>query len=297
MSMLPPLNAIRAFEAAARTGSFTLAAAELGVSSAAVSQQIRNLEAYFAKKLFSRRGNRLTLTDAGHAMFAPTSQALGELAAVAGRMRDGEARPRLVVSVPFSIAEPWLVPCLVELAHRFPRIAIDIRVEDDPVDLARHAIDLRISYGDYHYPGMKVVRLMHDEVVPVCAPSFADRPGGTGAALDAAPESAFIHTTWGASYASHPSWADWFRHAGLARRPDPMRGRRVGLSSLAIAAARSGLGVALAQRALARSDIESGRLVALSTVSLKLGHAYGAFLPKNKPLQAEIATLLELLRR
>ena len=152
MKKLPPLNAMKAFEVAARNGSFTHAADELGVSSAAVSQQVRNLEAWFGKQLFIRNGNRITMTDAGHAIYPQTSRALNDIAAVASRVLEGEVRPRLVVSVPFSIAESWLVPRLAGLVKVNPKIAMDIRVEDDPVDLARHDIDLRISYGDYHYP-------------------------------------------------------------------------------------------------------------------------------------------------
>ncbi|TGT34904.1 LysR family transcriptional regulator, partial [Mesorhizobium sp. M8A.F.Ca.ET.167.01.1.1] len=85
MEKLPPLNAVRAFEVAARAGSFTLAATELGVSSAAVSQQIRNLEDWFGKQLFVRNGNRIALTDAGHAIYPQTARALGEIAAVGRR--------------------------------------------------------------------------------------------------------------------------------------------------------------------------------------------------------------------
>ncbi|RVA27563.1 LysR family transcriptional regulator, partial [Mesorhizobium sp. M7A.F.Ca.CA.004.11.2.1] len=177
MERLPPLNAIKAFEVAARAGSFTLAASELGVSSAAVSQQIRNLENWFGKQLFVRTGNRIALTDAGHAIYPQTAKALGDIAAIGQRMLEGGMRTRLVVSVPFSLAELWLAPRLAVLLDAFPQMAIDVRVEDDPVDLMRQNIDLRISYGDYHYPGLKLVRLVHDHVLPVCAPEFWHRHG------------------------------------------------------------------------------------------------------------------------
>ncbi|MBZ9797452.1 LysR family transcriptional regulator [Mesorhizobium sp. ES1-4] len=95
MERLPPLNAIKAFEVAARAGSFTLAASELGVSSAAVSQQIRNLETWFGKQLFVRTGNRITLTDAGHAIYPQTARALGDIAAIGQRMLEGGLRTRL----------------------------------------------------------------------------------------------------------------------------------------------------------------------------------------------------------
>jgi len=293
---LPPLNAVRTFEVAARTSSFTLAAAELGVSSAAVSQQIRNLESWFGKQLFVRSGNRIALTDAGHAIYPQTARALGDIAAIGRRMLEGTLRTRLVVSVPFSLAELWLAPRLAELLDAFPQMAIDIRVEDDPVDIARQNIDLRISYGDYHYPGLRMVRLVHDDVLPVCAPEFWDRHGGAADLADLH-ESQFIHTNWGPNYASHPSWADWFSASGQNHSPDASHGRRVGLSSLAIASARLGLGVALGQRVMARTDLDAGRLIALSSVSVRLGHPYCAFIPPAKADRADVAGLVELLAK
>ncbi|UCI25489.1 LysR substrate-binding domain-containing protein [Mesorhizobium sp. B2-8-5] len=295
MDKLPPLNAMRTFEVAARAGSFTLAASELGVSSAAVSQQIRNLEDWFGKQLFMRNGNRIALTDAGHAIYPQTAHALGEIAAVGRRMLEGGLRTRLVVSVPFSLAELWLAPRLGVLLDGFPRMAIDVRVEDDPVDVVRQNIDLRISYGDYHYPALKMVRLVHDEVLPVAAPDFWQRHGNGAASLADVHESHFIHTNWGPNYASHPSWADWFAAAGGSRAPDPSHGRRVGLSSLAIGAARLGLGVALGQRVMANADLEAGRLIALSSVSVRLGQPYCAFMLPAKAERADITGLVALL--
>lgn len=297
MERLPPLNAIKAFEVAARAGSFTLAASELGVSSAAVSQQIRNLENWFGKQLFVRSGNRIALTDAGHAIYPQTAKALGDIAAIGQRMLEGGMRTRLVVSVPFSLAELWLAPRLAVLLDAFPQMAIDVRVEDDPVDLMRQNIDLRISYGDYHYPGLKLVRLVHDDVLPVCAPEFWHRHGNGDTSLADLHESQFIHTNWGPNYASHPTWADWFAASGGSRSPDPSHGRRVGLSSLAIASARLGLGIALGQRVMARADLEAGRLIALSSVSVRLGHPYCAFMPVAKADRADVAGLVELLSR
>ncbi|RWC89536.1 MAG: LysR family transcriptional regulator [Mesorhizobium sp.] len=295
MDRLPPLNAIKAFEVAARAGSFTLAASELGVSSAAVSQQIRNLETWFGKQLFVRTGNRIALTDAGHAIYPQTARALGDIAAIGQRMLEGGLRTRLVVSVPFSLAELWLAPRLAVLLDAFPHMAIDVRAEDDPIDLMRQNVDLRISYGDYHYPGLRMVGLVHDDVLPVCAPDFWQRYGNGDTGLIDLHESLFIHTNWGPNYASHPSWADWFAACGGNRSPDPSQGRRVGLSSLAIASARLGLGIALGQRVMAQVDLDAGRLIALSSVSVRLGHPYCAFMPPAKADRADVAALVGLL--
>jgi LysR family glycine cleavage system transcriptional activator len=296
MVRLPPLNALKAFEVAARTGNFTLAARELGVSSAAVSQQVRNLEAYFGKQLFMRTGNRIALTDAGHAIYPQTARALGDIGAVSARILEGEVRTRLVVSVPFSLAEYWLAPRLGTLIEKYPRMAIDIRVEDDPIDMARQDVDVRISYGDYHYPGLIRVKLLHDDVLPVCSPEFWRANGVETGNLADVHQSAFIHTNWGPNYASHPTWSEWFAAQGSSHRPDPSLGRRVGLSSLAISSARLGLGISLGQRVLARADLESGRLIALSSTSVRLGHPYCAFVPPAKIDRADINGLMELLK-
>lgn len=296
MERLPPLNALKAFEVAARTGNFTLAAQELGVSSAAVSQQVRNLEDYFGKKLFLRTGNRIALTDAGHAVYPQTARALGDIATVTARILSDEVRMRMVVSAPSSLAENWLVPRLSALLDSHPRIAIDIRVEEDPIDVIRQGVDVRISYGDYHYPELEKIRLVHDEVLPVCSPQLRRSLGNDASSLADVHESAFIHTNWGPNYASHPTWSEWFMALGSARRPDPSRGRRVGLSSLAISSARLGLGIALGQQALARADLEAGRLVALSPTAVRLGHPYCAFVPSAKTGRADIKRLIDLLR-
>lgn len=292
---LPPLNAIKAFDAAARGGSFVLAALELGVSSAAVSQQVRNLETFFGKQLFVRSGNRIVLTDAGRSILPETSRALRDLASLTERLLEDEPRQALVVSVPASLAELWLAPKLAELVREFPRLGVDLRVEDDPVPLLRQHVDLRIGYGDYHYPAMTVVPLIQDEVLPVCAPGFWQEHGSSG--LEDVPDRLLIHTDWGPSFSSHPSWADWFAAAGGSRRPDTARGHRVGLSSLALAAARLGLGVALGQSVLARADLEAGHLIAPAAVSVRLGHPYCATLPGSGPTRVEIRRLLQLLDR
>lgn len=295
MQRLPPLNAVRTFEVAARLGSFVLAGQELGVSSAAVSQQIRHLEAYFGKKLFVRNGNRLALTDAGLAIYPQTSRALGDIAEMTVRILEGELRTRLIVSVPFSLAEYWLAPRLAQLLEVHPQLSVDVRVEDDPVDMGRHDVDLRISYGDYHYASFEALELFHDEVLPMCAPELWYRHGNKDFELTQVHESLFIHTHWGPNYASHPTWSDWFAAEVGAPAPDPAHGRRSGLSSLSISLARLGCGIALGQKTLARADLESGRLIALSSSSLRLGHAYCAFVPAAKGKRADVRRLLALL--
>src|SRR5262245_46721540 len=138
--LLPPLNALRAFEAAARAGSYVAAAEELGVSPAAISQQVRNLEEFLDKQLFMRFNNRVLLTDAGQMVFIGASDALQSISSLTEQVMSGQTRSRLVISVITSVAERWLEPRLAAFALRERALRIDIRVEADPVDFARHNI-------------------------------------------------------------------------------------------------------------------------------------------------------------
>ncbi len=277
---LPPLNALKAFESAARTGGFVPAARELRVSPAAISQQVKNLERFFDKRLFVRHHNRLSLTDAGLAVFADSSEALERLAAMTLRTFEGEVRSRLIVSVLPSVASHWLNRRLnrrlTGFLARDPAIRLDIRVEDDPVDFARHGIDVRICYGAHLYPDLANTLLVQDEVLPLCAPVLLDRGVIDSSSPGSLPDTLLIHTNWGPSFASHPTWADWFARAGLDRAPDVGQGHRVGMSSLAIDLAAAGAGIALGQRLLAGDELANGGLVAPFGQSVPLGHPYCA---------------------
>jgi LysR family glycine cleavage system transcriptional activator len=295
MKRLPPLNAVRTFEVAARLSSFVAAGKELGVSAAAVSQQVRHLEEYFGKKLFVRSGNRLSLTDAGLAIYPQTSRALDDIAAMTVRLLEGEMRTRLIISVPFSLADVWLAPKLALLLDSYPQLSVDVRVEDDPVDLARHDVDIRVSYGDYHYPSLEAIPLVHDQVVPLCAPELWYRHGNSDFDLTRIHESLFIHTQWGPSYASHPTWSDWYASEVGQVPPDPALGRRSGLSSLSVTLAKLGCGIALGQKLIAQPDLAAGRLIVLSARSLPLGHPYCAFVPAEKRKRPNVQSLIALL--
>ncbi len=271
MPDLPPLNALRAFEVAARTGSFVQAGVELGVTAAAVSLQVKLLEEHLGKKLFQRQGNRIVLTDAGRTVYPRLERALSDIADMTAEVRSAQARAPLVISVLPSMAELWLMP---RLCGFHTGRGIEVRVEDDPVVFARDGVDLRVTYGAALYADHRVEMLFSDRFVPVCAPGFP-LPDG----LARMPDAGFIHTDWGPAYATQPSWAAWLAHARIRRTPDPAAGLRVGLTSLAIAAAREGLGVALAPRRIAGSEIATGRLVVPVRTALPMSDEYVLVFP------------------
>lgn len=243
------LNALRAFESAARTGSFVLAGVELGVTSAAVGQQVKALEVQCGRQLFLRQGNRISLTDAGRAIYPRLGAALAEIVEVAAEMRGARARARLVVSCLPMLADGWLVPRLAGYAGP----GIELRVQDDPVDLARTGVDLRVTYGAHAYPDHRVAAVLRDRMVPVVAP-------GLRGALGDLPDAAFIHTDWGPATLTAPGWAEWWRIGGGRSAPDRSRGLSVSSAGLALAAARAGLGAALVPEAVAAGEVAAGRL-------------------------------------
>ena len=285
---LPPLNALRAFEAAARTGGFVAAADELGVTPAAISQHIRKLEDYFGKDLFQRLNNRVILTDAGQAILAGTAAALQQISDTTQEVISDRPRSRFVISCIESVAEKWLLPRLAAFSRTQADFRFDLRVEADPIDFSRHAVDLRLSYGFGAYPDQRVQVLRQDAVQPMCSPDYLQRLGPGGMA--AVPGSDLLITSWGASFGSNPTWAGWFQQAGL---PLPaLDGFQVGRSALAIDMARQGLGVALAQQMLAADDLASGALVPLSPLTMDLGHPYCLIHPPAKTTKRSLRAVI-----
>jgi LysR family transcriptional regulator, glycine cleavage system transcriptional activator len=288
---LPPLNALRAFESAARQGSYVAAAAELGVSPAAVSQQIRNLETFLGKTLFTRFNNRVVLTDAGQAVFSGANEAFQSIAALTQQVLTGVTPSRLVISALPSIAWRWLAPQLSRFVGRHPAFRFELRVEDDPVDFSRHGIDLRLCYGTSLYPDLQLTQLRHDATLPLCSPDYLARnPDAQSLGLAAVPDHDLIHTDWGPSFGSHPTWQSWFALSGSRRVA--VSGFRVGMSALALDLARDGVGVALGQRMLAEEELAQGRLVALSELAIPLGHPYCLVYPPGKLRKAGLLEVI-----
>lgn len=294
MPVLPPLNALKAFESAARLGSFVRAGQELGVTAPAVSQQVKLLEDYVGLQLFSRNGNRLTLTDAGVTVLPALSEGFERLASINRLAQHAGLSHRLTISAVPSVASRWLPAILADFARHHPDIDIDLRIEDDPVAFDRHGIDLRFCYGEHLYPGQEVERLPPDHLVAVCAPDFrAQLPEPDQLPSDRQ----LIHTDWGPAFASLPGWSDWFDLRKAGRTADGTVGHRAGTSATAIDLAVLGLGVVLGQGLLVKAELERGRLVRLPGPAIAMPHRYCLVSPtaaRNKP---GLRGLKDLLRQ
>jgi LysR family glycine cleavage system transcriptional activator len=292
---LPPLNAVRAFEASARLGGFGAAARELGVSPAAVSLQVRNLETHFGAALFRRRANGVTLTEIGEAAFADCAEALGTLAGLSARIAGERSPERVTLSAGPSLATPWLTGTLAAFLRAEPEIRIDLREESDPVSFARDGLDLRIAYGAHIYPDCRVTPLFTDEVAPLASPGLAAALGLDAARPAAIPDDRLIHLSWWTAVARFPGWADWFAEAGAPRDPDRARGCAAATSAGALALAAQGVGVALGQRFLSRRLVAEGRLVAPFDRWLALPHAFALVAPPARARRPAVRRLTDWL--
>ena len=169
---LPSLNAMRAFEAAARHLSFSRAADELHVTKAAVSHQVKALEEELGLPLFRRLNRALMLTDAGQTLYPAVSEALGIMGTAVARLKRQDEAGGLTVTMLDSFAAIWLVPRLGRFRTLHPEIDVRISTSDDSVDFAQSDVDLAIRYGAGRWPGVHAERIMTEEIFPVCAPAL-----------------------------------------------------------------------------------------------------------------------------
>ena len=258
---LPPLNALKAFEASARLGSFVLAAAELNVTPSAVSQHIRKLEDFYGRQLFIRRNNQLLLTDIARTVLAESSQMMDGLAELTERLLGGPTRSNLIVSVLPSVGVRWLNRRLPEFLNEHPDVRVDLRLEEDPVDFFRNRIDVRLCYGEHLYPEFVTVPFKRDRVTAMCRPDLLARERIDAAAPHALGDDELIHVAWRAGFSSYPAWSTWFASQGITRHPRRELGHTTDTSSVAIDLACSGRGVVLGQEMLGETELAAGGLV------------------------------------
>mgnify|MGYP003691177167 CR=1 FL=1 len=261
MSEHLPLNAFRSFECAARCGGFVLAGKELGVSSAAVSLQVKNLESYYGKKLFLRRGNKISLTDAGEAIYLDVAAALQELSRTAEKLNKSRKPGYFVISVLPGLSELWLLPKLQQLSEALG-VSLDIRVENDPIEFEQGIVDLRLTYDARYYKEYYQTKIFTDVATPTCSPAFWDRYGSDDGTFGAVPAKYFLQNRWGPAYASEPTWDDWFTSTKSPKGLGDASTISFNDTSLVIAAARRGLWIALALSVLLREESDEVRRIA-----------------------------------
>jgi LysR family transcriptional regulator, glycine cleavage system transcriptional activator len=250
--MPPSLSAARAFEAAARTLNFTHAAEELGQTQGAISHQIRELEARLGIRLFERGRRGLQLTEAGLRYLPFVREALDRLRAGEELLRGAGRATVLTVSVSPNFASKWLIPRLGQFSQTHADLDLRISASTHHVDLSREDIDLAVRHGNGSWPELDVTRLCAEEMFPVCSPAYL-KAGRPLTALADLANHVLIHDR------DPKHWRDWLLRFGI--KMEGGRGPVFDQTALAIDAAVSGQGVALARSALAALDLAAGRLV------------------------------------
>lgn len=292
---LPPLNALRAFEVAARHMSISQAAVELRVTPAAVSHQIRLLEDHVGLPLFVRNGRGLALTDAGSAGLRDLREGFARLCAAMDAIDSlGEAGV-LSVSVAPSFASKWLLPRLGLFQAQHPEIDVHVEASMQISDFVKDGIDVAIRYGAGRYSDVAVEQLLSESVAPVCSPDYLRQHGPFYLPSDLV-EATLLHDDSPDNDPSCPNWEMWLNAAG-APHIDAARGPRFNQSSLVIEAAALGRGVALAKTALAARDLRQGRLVQpFTSTTLKVDFAYYIVAPRAKLNLPKVSYFIDWLR-
>ena len=271
-SHLPPLGALRAFEAAARHMSFSRAAAELHVTPAAVSHQIHTLEQDLGVKLFHRMNRSIELTASAQVLLPGLSEAFAGIQSSVGRLRAHNDTGTLTVTASPSFAAKWLVLRLHRFQEQCPQIDVRISATDDVVDLSKGDFDIAIRYGTGNYPGLAVELLLKNEVFPACSPRLLTA-GPPLRTPDDLSRHTLIHDQAEARDPLVPTWPMWLRAARVNNVP-ATAGLTFNNMSLALDAAVAGQGVVLAYSNIAAADLAAGRLVRLFSLALPDQFAY-----------------------
>jgi LysR family glycine cleavage system transcriptional activator len=284
---LPPLNAIRSFEAAARHQSFTRAADELCVTQGAVSHQVKALEAELGLKLFNRERQGLAITGAGRDYLAVVRDAFDRIALGTNRLLQRLNSGVITVSMSPDFAAKWLVIRLERLAEAYLEIELKVSATMHHVDFAREDVDLAIRHGAGDWVGLDAVNLCTEKLFPVCSPALLVSQRGIHGPEDVL-QFLLLHLN------DRRDWSRWLEAAG-ASGEGLLHGPILNHASMLIDAAIDGQGIALARTALAAADLINGRLVRPFPTTLPLKNTYWIVCPKATSELPKISTFRDWL--
>ncbi|HEV2558602.1 MAG TPA: transcriptional regulator GcvA [Microvirga sp.] len=258
---LPPLNAVRAFEAASRHASFQAAADELAVTPGAVAQQVKSLEQWLGLPLFQRLPSRgVALTVAGQRYAAAVSELLDQLAAATAQVAERMNANVLTVSTIASFASQWLIPRLGSFRAAHPHLDVRVVASNTITDFNREDVDVAIRYGLGQYPGLASELLLKETFFPVCSPALLDAGEPPLRTADDLRHHTLLHEDVDPVIHQYLDWRRWLEAAGV-EGVDLRRGPRFTHTYLALQAAAGGQGVALATSVLIGNDLATHRLV------------------------------------
>lgn len=286
---LPPLNALKAFEAAARHESFTRAAEELSVTQGAVSHQVKALETQLGLKLFTRERQRLVITEAGRDYLIVVRDAFDRIAMGTERLLQRQTAGALTVTTSPDFAAKWLVHRLGLFAEAHPDIDLRVSATMHHVDFANEDVDIAVRHGDGDWPSLDVTRLCPEKLFPVLSPKLLKSNKRIKSPRDIL-KFPLIHI------GDRRDWTSWLEAVGVegvAISQGPILNR----ASMAIDAAVDGQGIVLARATLASWDLLNGRLVMPLAASLKLQKTYWLVCTKAASKLPKVLTFRNWLMR
>ncbi|MEN0087871.1 MAG: LysR substrate-binding domain-containing protein [Pseudomonadota bacterium] len=289
---MPPLNALRAFEAVARRVSFKLAAHELNVTPAALSHQVKSLEAFLERQLVVRGNRSISLTQDGRTLLAGLTDGFGRIEKSVAALRPRQTSNVLVVSSGPAFAAKWLAPRLADLMAALPDLDIRISAALTLSTFGEDGVDFAIRFGKGNHPGLFHQRLMGEELRPAASPDFLQRhPVAEAADMERLP---LVHDDSLKPFVDEPEWTDWFGAQGFDTAL-AARGMRFNQADHAMDAALAGAGMILGRHALLDNDIRAGRLVYLPVPALPTDLAFYAVCPKGHETRPNEAAFLNWL--
>ncbi|MBO0664555.1 LysR family transcriptional regulator [Jiella sp. MQZ9-1] len=291
---LPPMNALKAFEAVSRHLSITKASQELNVSPGAISQQIKLLEDHFQKPLFIRGPRALSLTTDGAEFASVVQSALTRIAQASESLQSTKASRYLTISVTPSFGVRWLIPKLGNFHARHPKISVAVDAQSRLVDFAADKVDAAIRYGSGQYDGLQVSELHQAELVVVASPDYILRCGHFEG-LDSIDGHRLIHYAPANEHLSqlHPGWPE-----SLGLEPSTLEGRSVFYPEMHMVAAAAiyGQGLALMERILVEHDLRTGALALASNLRFESRGNYYFVTPRRAYKERELSIFERWLR-
>ena len=295
MRHLPPLNALRAFEAAARHQHIARAAAELNVTHGAVSHQIRHLEAVLGTELFRRSGNRISLTTAAQRLLPVLSESFDRIAEATTGAAQKAAADHVTIACAPALAAKWLVPRLTGFIERHPDIDLRIAASNTVVDLTTDRADVAIRYNLGNNAGLVAEKLMDEAVTPMCTPELLGGPHPIRTPADLRHHTLIHDDTLSRHWPDAPAWSKWLTLAGEPER-DASAGLHFDHSDHCMDAALQGSGVILGRRAMASRDLELGRLIAPFELDLPFEGGIYSVTTEEKASNPDVAAFRDWLR-
>ncbi|MBA8877235.1 LysR family transcriptional regulator [Phyllobacterium myrsinacearum] len=279
---LPPLEWIRVFEAAGRLGSFTAAANELGLTQAAVSQRIKNLELQLGAQLFNRQARGVILSIQGESWLPHVQTALNHLLHSTANLFELPRR-KVTIAASSSVIELWIVPRLLRIAQQLPHVQLSFETIQHLPDYERSEADFEIRFGEGNWSGRDAERLYAEELAPVASSVLVNAASGNWETLPRI-----------ATSGPRDGWRDWSLATGGTIQSAPTL--RFDTFVQALRAAEAGAGVLLASLPLCKRSIQAGSLVCLADRALRMEAGYWVTWPRNRPTFAERGVLIGILQ-